>query len=411
MKKNYYYTFLFLIMSVQCMAQVAGCTDPLALNYNPAATINNGNCMYAPAAIAPDYSANLPNELEETSGLINWGDYLFTHNDNTDSNLYALDTITGVIEFEYPTGASNQDWEEITQDDDYVYIGDFGNNSNGNRTNLKILKISKAGLVSGNAQPEIINFAYSNQTDFSPSGSNSTDFDCEAFIAYRDSLYLFTKQWVSRQTSVYALPKTAGNYTAQLQTSYNVNGLITGAAYAEGKKIIVLSGYSNLLQPFLFLLYDFNFNDSDFFTGNKRKINVTLPFHQTEGISTINGLNYFITNERFVQPPFVNIPPKLHSFNLEAFLQPYIESLSVAAYHYDEVVSVYPNPATDKLYIDLKENTKTLTYNVIDMMGRVVQQGNLNFNTTTIPTINLADGMYILKLDNNSGINFIVKND
>ena len=39
--------------------------------------------------------------------------------------------------------AANVDWEDICTDDDYIYIGDFGNNS-GNRTNLRIYKVLKS---------------------------------------------------------------------------------------------------------------------------------------------------------------------------------------------------------------------------------------------------------------------------
>ena len=36
----------------------------------------------------------------------------------------------------------NTDWEEISQDKDFIYIGDIGNNS-GNRDDLKIYRAGK----------------------------------------------------------------------------------------------------------------------------------------------------------------------------------------------------------------------------------------------------------------------------
>src|SRR5665647_3174356 len=125
-------------------AQINGCTDPLAINFNPSATFNDGSCAFSPASIAPISSFNLAGNLTETSGLISWNNQIWTHNDGDDINIYALDSTSGTIIKSYPiNGTTNTDWEEISQDDDFVYIGDFGNNSNGNRTDLKIVRIAK----------------------------------------------------------------------------------------------------------------------------------------------------------------------------------------------------------------------------------------------------------------------------
>jgi len=79
--------------------------------------------------------------------LTYWNNLLFTHNDNDDSKIYAIDTTNGSITNSYNlNGTANIDWEEISQDENYLYVGDFGNNSSGNRTNLKILRIEKAAF-------------------------------------------------------------------------------------------------------------------------------------------------------------------------------------------------------------------------------------------------------------------------
>jgi len=103
---------------------------------------------------------NLVNTLDETSGLILWNKRLWTHNDSEDLNIYALDTINGnILQSVQLTGTVNKDWEEISHDKDYIYIGDFGNNSGGNRTDLKILKISKNSISAGQPVIETINFS------------------------------------------------------------------------------------------------------------------------------------------------------------------------------------------------------------------------------------------------------------
>lgn len=323
MKHTYIIILSLLLFSLHLQAQVRGCTDPLSKNFNPIATINDGSCFYASESIKPIISVILTADVEETSGLIYWDGHLYTHNDDTDTSLYGLDTITETVTNKFSiNGVINEDWEELAQDSSYIYIGDFGNNHSGNRGNLNIIRVHKDSLQRGVATAGIIHFTYSDQTFTNSENEKKTDFDCEAFIVSKDSIYLFTKQWKSKKTSLYSLPKTPGRHTAQLKATYDIDGLITGATYLEDKKIVVLSGYSMALKPFFYLLYDFK--ENDFFSGNKRKIKIKLPFHQIEGITTANGTEFYITNENFVSWP-VKVKQKLHKFDLSPYLQSYLK--------------------------------------------------------------------------------------
>lgn len=305
------------------VAQIWGCTDPLANNYNATATHNNGTCTYNATSLSASQSSSISSTLDETSGLVWWNEKLWTHNDNTDLHLYGLDTVGNINTTYTLANTANYDWEEIAQDADYLYVGDIGNNGNGNRTDLHILRIAKNSLSLPIQDIDTIYFSYADQSDFSPAGANNTNYDCEAFIVTADSLYLFTKQWVSNGTAVYALPKTVGTHVAQLRQTHNVQGLVTGATYLPTQRVVVLLGYSPILQPFCYLLYDFN--GTNFFSGNRRKVSLNLPFHQTEGIATINGLTYYVTNEYF--STFVTTPQKLHRFDLSGLLGNYIQSV------------------------------------------------------------------------------------
>ncbi|TFG42324.1 MAG: T9SS C-terminal target domain-containing protein, partial [Bacteroidia bacterium] len=93
---------IFILLVSTAEAQKYGCTDRLAVNYDQSATINDGSCIYNPANIEPLASLNLEAALTETSGLIFWENQFWTHNDNLDINLYALDTIYGRIIQPYP---------------------------------------------------------------------------------------------------------------------------------------------------------------------------------------------------------------------------------------------------------------------------------------------------------------------
>lgn len=382
--------------------QTRGCTDPLAINYNKTATINDGSCIYDAVKISPVSESNLSSVLRETSGLLSWNDYLWTHNDNSDINIYMLDTIRGEILNTFPlTGAENNDWEEISMDETHIYIGDFGNNGAGNRTDLKILKVEKNSFLAGKPSIEIINYSYPEQTDFTSPGVNNTDFDCEAFIVSDDSIYLFTKQWISNRTSLYALPKSPGTYTAKLKATHDVEGLITGAVYLKSKKIVALSGYSSSLMPFVYLLYDFT--GTDFFSGNKRKIVIDKPYYQVEGISTVDGLKYFISNEYNSIGSFLTIPNKLQVIDLSIFLKKYINTITGKQDDSpDSNYIPYPIPAGDYISVRCKNDSlRHLRYSLIDMTGKVVKSGMLPDETSGISVNGLPGGVYVLKIGEN----------
>lgn len=314
--------FFFLTIITSAQAQVSGCTDPLSKNYNPNATINDGSCQYFTLNLKPKYSIRLSDSIRETSGLLYFSNLLWTHNDDHDKTIYGLDSL-GIIQKKIVLNkVKNHDWEEITQDSSYLYIGDFGNNASGNRTDLNILKIEKKSFLEKNPAIETIAFKYADQTDLFQKKPNSTDFDCEAFIVSKDSIYLFTKQWKSSKTNIYVLPNQSGNHIAQFKETLDVKGLVTGAIYLEEKKLIVLCGYSKLGKPFLYLLYDFK--DHDFLSGNKRRINIGLSFHQIEGITTTDGLHYYLTNEALVRKPVLNVHQQIHYFDLSPILNFYL---------------------------------------------------------------------------------------
>ncbi|PKB17761.1 hypothetical protein [Flavobacterium sp. 5] len=314
------FLILFFLFITSSYNQTSGCTDRLASNYNPKATKNNCKCWYASAKVKPKYTAKLSDSLIRTSGLTPFDGLLWTHNDHFDSEFYGLD-LKGEIKKKITLKKLKYtDWEEITQDSSYIYIGDFGNNNLGNRKDLRILRIQKKTFYTTNPEIDTISFSYPTQNDFSIKKANTTDFDCEAFVVLHDSIFLFTKQWTSQKSTVYSLPKTPGKYNAHLKEILDVQGLITGATTLPTQKGIVLCGYSKFLQPFVVLLYDYQNND--FGTGNRRKIKIALPFHQIEAITTEDGKLFYLTNETTLKKPFVNTPQQFHTIDLSPYLKP-----------------------------------------------------------------------------------------
>ncbi|PBJ14551.1 hypothetical protein [Flavobacterium sp. ACN6] len=312
------YFFCFLVITTSSYSQISGCTDPMAENFNPKETENDGSCSYKKVKLKPEFSKDLSDSIKETSGLIAFDNLLWTHNDDHDKTIYGLDSLGKIKRKIVLNDIVNHDWEEIAQDSSHIYIGDFGNNYSGNRSDLKIFKIDKKSFLEEKPRIETISFSYSEQTDFSASKPNKTNFDCEAFIVSKDSIYLFTKEWKSSKTSIYVLPNQTGTQTAKLKSKLDTKGLVTGATYLENKNLIVLCGYTKVGKPFLYLLYDFK--NQDFLSGNKRRIKLKLPFHQIEGIATTDGLHYFLTNEALVRKPIINVPQQIHYLDLSPVL-------------------------------------------------------------------------------------------
>lgn len=310
---------LFLMIAGISYGQYKGCTDPLAVNYNPKATQNNGNCRYESTRIKVDFSKTLSDSISETSGLINYDHLLWTHNDDKSTTLFGMDTKGKIQKKIALEGIKNTEWEEISQDSTYLYIGDIGNNITGNRKDLHLLRVEKKSIETGKPQIDTIAFSYDNQRDFTAKKEvNTTDFDCEAFVVSGDSIYLFTKQWISEKTNVYRLPKTPGSHIAQYKTTLKVDGLITGATLLPQNKGIVLCGYSHYMQPFVYLLYGYKAHD--FSTANKRKIKLSLIFHQIEAIASPDGQVFYLTNEA-TDKSFISNPQEIHSIDLSSFLK------------------------------------------------------------------------------------------
>ncbi len=339
--------------------------------------------------LSPVYSVELSSQVPETSGLIFFQDGLLTHNDNSDEQLYVIDTLNGAVLQTFSlNGTSNFDWEEITQDSLYLYVGDFGNNA-GNRTDLHILRIEKSSLLEGTPAIDTIAFAYEDQTDFTASNQN-TAFDCEAFIAGTDSLFLFTKNWNDLSTVCYSVPNVPGNYLAQRKDSSAVNGLITGATYLPNKKVIILSGYSSLLQPFMYLLFDFE--GTDFFSSFQQKINLSLNFHQIEGVATKDGLDVYLTNEYFSQS-IITTQQKLHKFNLTPVLGDYLSGNNVLSESSD--IRIFPNPAKDIVHIQVPK--KSLSLEVRNSEGILVKKARIR-QDTDLDISELPNGRYFISI-------------
>lgn len=410
---------LLIASAPLCQAQVCGCTDSLATNYNPSATVNDGSCEYAPAIIETSEIGTLDSLLDGTSTLFFWNNGYWTFNDHYDNCLYLIDSSNAnILNTLCINGLISEDMEEISQDSFYLYFGDMGNNR-GNRHDLRILRISKESILNQTFIIDTIAFSYEDQTDFTAQ-PQATDFDCEAFVVTDDSIYLFTKQWISTQTTIYSLPKTPGTHIAQRRGTHNVNGLITGATYMPEYQLIALCGYSysrkvkvSSLRPFVVLLYDYP--DNRFFSGNKRRLNFKSTVKsQVEALATQNGLDYYITNERFKTTvmgiPF-DLPAKLQRVDLRDYLLPYLSHFGISDnqtviqdFKPIDDIRIYPNPVSYIIYIDYPQDFLGATYEIHNLNGQKVAEGVLREKTISLNNNNMPSGEYILRIRKNGAV-------
>jgi hypothetical protein len=242
----------------------------------------------------------LPDKIQETSGIIGYNGLIWTFNDSGGKpEIYGFNMSNDSIEQTIVIkNAMNNDWEDIAQDDQFIYIGDFGNNQ-GMRDSLVIYRISKSDIPSrGNAEvvQQTIVFSYPEYEPVTIPVSWSA-FDCEAFVVVKDSLYLFTKDWTNGSTTIYRLPKHAGKFMAKKLITLDVQGLITGADYLDNTLILI--GYSSFV-PFILKYGVDNFNSISEKTGVRYELN-DIATYQTEGICFFNE-EIIISSEKTRSP-------------------------------------------------------------------------------------------------------------
>ena len=241
----------------------------------------------------------LPKKIKESSGLIKVDGKLWTFNDSGGkAELYQISEKNGrILKTLKITNARNVDWEDIAFDDSYVYIGDIGNNR-GNRKNLKVYKIPRASLrTQKRVRAEVIAFSYNDQKEFR-SRPHKNNYDCEAMVAHNGKLYLFSKNWENQKTRLYELSSQAGKHTAKYLSTFDIDGMVTGASLNEEMGILLLTTYSSLLSVEVWAFT--NYQNSHFFKGDKKKLNFKNPLQgQIEGV-TFNG-NYqaYLSSESF----------------------------------------------------------------------------------------------------------------
>jgi hypothetical protein len=258
--------------------------------------------------------AELNVKMKETSGLALLENVLITHNDKGRSNeLMLVNPENGtLIQSIAISNIQNNDWEDVAKNEEFLFIGDVGNNE-GERKNLTIHLVPLKTLNKNNTVTQSvgsINFFYPDQKEFDVSKKHN--FDCEAILYYNNQLYLFTKNRLDDKTNLYVLPSTPGNYEAKYVASFEVGGRITGADISKDGKKIALIGYNKKTDCFLWTFE--SFLDNNFFKGQSKKYTLG-PYKQLgqmEGIAFKDNSLVFISSEEIAK-----VHARLYLFKLD----------------------------------------------------------------------------------------------
>ena len=243
----------------------------------------------------------LPNEIKESSAceISKASDLVWTIEDQGNENLlFGFNKNGELIRKIRITNVENNDWEDLSSDDQgNLYIGDFGNNDN-ERQNLAIYKINAADLNKEEVEAsEIVQFYYPEQKDFPPKKKDKV-FDVESFLVFKNQFYLFTKNRSSDfdgTTSIYRVEnnsqtKLPAKKLSEFVTCDNFNHCaVTSAAISPDKKKVAL-----LSSDKVWIFTDFK--GDDFFSGNAKTIELE-NFTQKEGLCFETNESVLITDE------------------------------------------------------------------------------------------------------------------
>ncbi len=347
------FLFVFFVLPAGLSAQ-SGCTDPQALNFLPAATTNDGSCIYGVTSYAPPVLATLPEELREISGLADAGDRWWGHNDGGyPPVLYRLLPETGsILQTITLQNAANQDWEDLTTDETHLYIGDFGNNFN-DRQDLGIYRLPLAAIGPNPTETvpasawTFLPFTYADQTDFSTQPEDSTEHDCEAMVFLNGSLHVFTKNWKQRMTTHHVV--NTDTEQAEPLEVLDTQGLITGASVSPDGKVVVLLGYDLVGFPKMFCWLLWDWHDGLLFNGNKRRIELGNVFTlgQAEAFAFGTNRSGFLANERVVLNGVSITPPRTYAFDVGAWIPEAVVT------HEPEATAgrIFPNPFAESVQL------------------------------------------------------------
>ena len=238
----------------------------------------------------------MDDKVGETSGLLHFDNSIWTINDSGNPNvLYRINPQTGAVIAEIRiSNSANVDWEELTQDENFIYIADIGDNL-AKREEKHIYRVRKTDVIQAkngeSVNSEKIIFTYPDVN------GSKISYDAEALISYNGSLHLFTKDLF--ETNHFTVSKEPGRITAKFVEKFKTNGQVTGAAINPENSTLLMVGYLGFGQR---LFWEFKgITTGSFFKGvtNFYSLGGVDQTGQLEGVCFSPQSEVFLSNENY----------------------------------------------------------------------------------------------------------------
>jgi len=232
----------------------------------------------------------LPQYINETSGLEYYKDYLVTHNDSGNEPIIYYINKEGRFSFKRSFDSlTNNDWEDLASDKDFLYIADMGNNFD-TRKNLQIVKVPIDPKINNT---ELINFYYPEQSEFE--FRMLSMYDAEGLISIDDYLLIFTKNRAKKITDIYKISKSPGSQIAKKIGSLDCHSIVTGADYNKDLKLLVLTATVSFKEYYILKLEDFDPKKPISYKIDMYEIPIEKT--QVESIKIIDKNTFWVTSE------------------------------------------------------------------------------------------------------------------
>ena len=263
--------------------------------------IINSNCKKSKekveAAVFKAHSVTtLDAKVVETSGLIYFDNFFWTINDSGNANiLYRIDPKNGLVNGEISiSNSKNIDWEEITEDQEYIYVADIGDNSR-IRDEKQIYRLKKSEVLkikaNGSVDCEVIRFKYP-EID-----SKKISYDAEALITLNGVLHLFTKDIF--ESMHFTIPAKPGEVTATFIEKYASNGQVTGATIGSLNNSLIMVGYFGFGDRLFWEIKDFTKTSVMGVATPPLSLGPVTETGQVEAVCFGADGKVFFTNENF----------------------------------------------------------------------------------------------------------------
>jgi uncharacterized repeat protein (TIGR01451 family) len=200
------------------------------------------------------------------------------------------------------------------------------------------------------------------------------------------------------------MPGTKLTYTIHFEnmgndTAFNIYILDTLSSHLDAGSLVVLQSSHSVTSNVQdiggkhiarFEFADINLADKNAPLFNKGFVTFSINSKSTLAPST------WIYNKAGI---YFDINPPIITNTAENMTYP----VSVPVILQQTDVAVYPNPANDKLTIDLKDNKFNQAV-IINTLGQVMMEENINSNITTLSIKHLVPGIYQLVLKGEEGV-------